>query len=152
MATDQEDFARVPDLAWTPMRTLRLPGWAEIAGSALLVLAVSIPTMIIEEDWHGRPMIDQGTHLWVLAACLVAGAFFAGGAMVAFRLPSAPTTYAAATGILAVAILLIGALYRRHWVAHEVIPTGVEHLWFAGVVLAVVLSLAGSVLGRHLTR
>ena len=85
------------------MRAPRLPGWADIAGSVLLVLAVSIPTMVIEEDWHGRPMIDQGTHLWILAACLVAGAFFAGGAIVAFRRPSAPTRYAAATGVLAVA-------------------------------------------------
>ena len=97
-------------------------------------------------------MIDQGTHLWILAACLVAGAFFAGGAIVAFRRPSAPTTYAAATGVLAVAILLSGAIYRRFWVVHEVIPTPVQRLWFAGVVAAVVLSLAGSLLGRRLTR
>jgi hypothetical protein len=134
------------------MRALRLPGWADIAGSVLLVLAVSIPTMIIEEDWHGRPMIDQGTHLWILAACLVAGAFFAGGAFVAFRRPSAPTRYAATTGVVAVAILLCGALYRRFWVVHEVIPAPVQRLWLAGVVVAVVLSLAGSLLGRQLTR
>ena len=134
------------------MRAPRFPGWADVAGSVLLVLAVSIPTMVIEEDWHGRPMIDQGTHLWILAACLVAGAFFAGGAIVAFRRPSAATRYATATAVLAVAILLCGALYRRFWVVHEVLPTPVQGLWFAGVVAAVVLSLAGSLLGRHLTR
>jgi predicted permease len=134
------------------MRAPRFPGWADIAGSVLLVLAVSIPTMVIEEDWHGRPMIDQGTHLWILAACLVAGAFFAGGAIVAFRRPSDPTGYAAVTGVLAVAVLLVGALYRRFWVAHEVISIPVQCLWLAGVVAAVVLSLAGSLLGRRLTR
>jgi len=134
------------------MRAPRLPGWADIAGSALLVLAVSIPTMVIEEDWHGRPMIEQGIHLWLPVACLVAGAFFAGGAIVAFRRPSAPTRYAAATGVLAVAILLGGALFRRFWVVHEDIPTPVQYLWFAGIVAAVVLSLAGSLLGRRLAR
>src|SRR5580698_9544182 len=93
------------DLTLSRMAAIRSPRWADIAGSVLLVLAVSVPTMIIEEDWHGRPMIDQPTHLWIVAACLVAGAFFAGGAVVAFRRPSAPTSYAAATAVLAVAIL-----------------------------------------------
>jgi hypothetical protein len=134
------------------MRALRSPGWADIVGSAFLVLAVSVPTMIIEEDWHGRPMIDQPTHLWIVAACLVAASFFAGGAIVAFRRPSAPTRYAAATGILAVLVLLIGGLYRRLWVAHEQVPLAVQHLWILGVVVAVALSVAGSLLGRLLTR
>src|ERR1700677_3875498 len=127
---------QAPDLAWAGMRAPRVPGWADIAGSVLLVLAVSIPTMIFEEDWHGRPMIDQGTHLWILAACLVAGAFFAGGAIVAFRRPSAPTRYATTTAVLAVAILLCGALYRRFWGAHEVLATPVQGLWFACFVAA----------------
>jgi hypothetical protein len=47
---------------------------------------------------------------------------------------------------------LCGALYRRFWVVHEVLPIPVQRLWFAGVVAAVVLSVAGSLLGRHLTR
>src|SRR5580698_10176924 len=101
------------DLTLSRMAAIGSPRWADIGGSALLVLAVSVPTMIIEEDWHGRPMIDQSTHLWIIAACLVAGAFFAGGAVVAFRRPSAPTRYAAATGILAVVVLLLGGLTRR---------------------------------------
>ncbi|MFZ0249941.1 MAG: hypothetical protein WAL61_08340 [Acidimicrobiales bacterium] len=108
--------------------------------------------MIVEEDWHGRPMIDQPTHLWILAACLVAASFFAGGAIVAFRRPSAPTRYAAATGALAVLVLLIGALYRRLAMVHEQVPIDVQHLWLLGVIAAVALSLAGSLLGRLLTR
>jgi drug/metabolite transporter (DMT)-like permease len=108
--------------------------------------------MIIEEDWHGRPMIDQSTHLWIIAACLVAGAFFAGGAIVAFRRPSAPGRYAAATGVLAVAVLVIGGLYRRLWFVHEHVSAPVQHLWLAGVVAAITMSLAGSLLGRQFTR
>jgi hypothetical protein len=118
----------------------------------LLVLAVSVPTMILEEDWHGRPMIDQPTHLWILAASLVAGAFFAGGAVVACLRPSAPTTSAVATGVLAVGILLIGAMYRRLWVVHEFIPRDVELLWLAGVLAAITMTLVGSLLGRQLMR
>jgi hypothetical protein len=79
------------------MRAPRSRGWADIVGSALLVLAISVPTMIIEEDWHGRLMIDQPTHLWIIAGCAVAAAFFIGGAIVACRRPSAPTGYAGAT-------------------------------------------------------
>jgi hypothetical protein len=134
------------------MRALRSPGWADIVGSALLVLAISVPTMIIEEDWHGRPMIDQSTHLWMIAGCVVAAAFFIGGAIVAFRRPSAPTSYAAATGALAVAVLLIGGLCRRLWLVHENVSVEVRHLWLFGVITAVAMSLAGSLVGRQLTR
>jgi drug/metabolite transporter (DMT)-like permease len=134
------------------MRAVPSPGWADVAGSAFLILAVSVPTMIIEEDWHGRPMIDQPTHLWIIAACVVAAAFFAGGAVVAFRRPVAPTRYAAATGIFAVLVLLIGGLYRRLWLVHEHVSVPVQHLWCLGVIAAVAMSLAGSLLGRQLTR
>ena len=51
----------------------------DIAISALLILIVSVPTMAIEENWHGHPMIDEPTHLWIIAACLVATAFVIGG-------------------------------------------------------------------------
>lgn len=81
--------------------------------------------MIIEEDWHGRPMVDQPTHRWIIAGCVVAAAFYVGGATVPFRRPSASTRYAGATGILAVAVLVIGRLYRRLCLVHE-------HVSFAG--------------------
>ena len=53
-------------------------GWSDVTLCALLVLAVAVPTMAIEEDWHGSPMIDQPSHLWIVAAALVAGAFLVG--------------------------------------------------------------------------
>jgi hypothetical protein len=142
----------VPHLSSPDMRALRSPGWEDIIGSALLILAIAVPTMIVEEDWHGRPMIDQSTHLWIIAGCIVAAAFFCGGAIVAFRRPSAPTRYAAATGIVAVAVLLVGGLSRRLWLVHENLSVAVQHLWLLGVVAAVAMSIAGSVLGRQLAR
>jgi hypothetical protein len=142
----------MPHLSSPDMRAPRSPGWEDVIGSALLVLAISVPTMIVEEDWHGRPMIDQSTHLWIIACCIVAAAFFTGGAIVAFRRPSAPTRYAAATGAVAVAVLLLGGLSRRLWLVHENVSVEVRHLWLLGVVAAVAMSIAGSVLGRQLTR
>jgi drug/metabolite transporter (DMT)-like permease len=108
--------------------------------------------MIIEEDWHGRPMIDQSTHLRIMAGCIVAALFFCGGAIVAFRRRSATTRHAAATGVIAVAVLLIGGLFRRLLLVHENVSLPVQHLWLLGVVAAVTTSIAGSLLGRQLTR
>ena len=128
----------------------RSRGWADIALSVLVVLVVSVPTMAIEEDWHGRPMIDQQTHLWVIAACLVAVSFLVGGAIAALRRPSAPARCASANAVVAVAVLLVGGVFRRVWLVHEPVPTVVMKLWCLGAVAALVLSLGGAVLARQI--
>ena len=124
--------------------------WAEIALPVCLVLIVSIPVMIVEENWHGRPMIDEGTHLWILPAFLVASAFLFGGALAGFRGPSAAVAHAVPTASFALAILLLGAVLRRFWVVHEGLPVSVLQLWCLGIIGAFMLSLIGSLLGRHL--
>src|SRR5271157_76234 len=124
--------------------------WAEIALPTCLVLIVSIPAMIVEEDWHGRPMIDQGTHLWILPAFLVASAFLLGGALAGFRCPSAGLAHAVAAGNFALAVLLLGAVYRRFWFVHEGVPHAVVGLWCLGVVGTFMLSVIGSLFGRRL--
>jgi hypothetical protein len=106
--------------------------------------------MVVEEDWHGRPMIEQGTHLWILPAFLVASAFLLGGALAGFRCPSTGVAHAVAAAGFALAILLLGAVFRRHWVAHEGVQSAVVHLWCLGVMGAFMLSLIGSLLGRRL--
>jgi peptidoglycan/LPS O-acetylase OafA/YrhL len=126
-------------------------GWADIGMSALVILVVSVPTMAVEEDWHGRPMIDEPTHLWIIATCLVAAAFLVGGVVAGHRRPSAASEHAMAAASLAVAVLLVAAIVRRFWLAHEGVPVGVVGLWCLGVVAAVFLSAAGSLLGRWLT-
>jgi hypothetical protein len=128
----------------------RSRAWTDVVVSVIVVLVVSIPTMAIEEDWHGRPMIDQQTHLWVIAACLVAVSFFVGGVIAAIRRPSAPARSATTVAVVAVAVLLIGALYRRVWLVHEPVPTAVLKLWCLGAVTAVVLSLAGALFARQM--
>jgi hypothetical protein len=131
---------------WRPLRGTKL---MDIALPTCLVLVVSIPAMIVEEDWHGRPMIDQGTHLWILPALLVASAFLFGGALAGFRCPSTGVAHAVAAGTLAVAVLLLGAMYRRVWFVHESVPYAVVRLWCLGVVGAFMLSVIGSLFGRR---
>jgi hypothetical protein len=131
---------------WTRPR----PRWLDVGVPALLVLAVAIPTMAVEEDWHGRPMIEQPGLLWLAAAFLVAGAFLVGGMAAGYRRPSAPARHATVAADLAVGVLLVGAVSRRLWLAHKGVPFAVVRLWCLGAVAALLLSAAGSQLGRWL--
>jgi len=126
--------------------------WADVALPALLILLVSAPIMAVEEDWHGSPMIDQPSHLWVIPAGIVAAAFFVGGAVAGHRRPSAPAFYASAAAVLAVTVLLVADVSRRIWLAHEgAAPGAVARLWGFGVVAALMMGAVGSLLGRRLT-
>jgi hypothetical protein len=124
--------------------------WADVGLSAVLVLTVAVPTLAVEEDWHGRPMIDQATHLWLVAVCLVVGAFLIGGALAGYRRPSAAVLHATTAALVAVVVLLLADVARRLWIVHEGVSLDVAHLWFFGVVGALVISAAGSQLGRRL--
>jgi hypothetical protein len=105
--------------------------------------------MILEEDWHGRPMIDDTSHLWILPAFLVASTFLFGGGLAGFRSPSTAVTNAVPAASFALAILLLGAVSRR-WVLHEGVPMAVVQLWCLGIMVALMLSLIGSLIGRRL--
>jgi uncharacterized membrane protein len=120
-----------------------------IAVSVLLILVISVPTMVVEEDWHGHPMIEQPNHLWVIAACLVAVAFLIGGAVAGHRRPLSSTRNATLAASLAVLVLVVSALFRRLIVVHEGVPGRVVQFWCMGVVTALVLSALGSLLGRR---
>jgi hypothetical protein len=115
-----------------------------------LVLLVSVPVMAAEEGWHGRPMIDQGTYLWILPAFLVASTFFLGGALAGFRCPSCAVAHASTAASISVVVLLLGAVFRRVWIVHEGTQNAVLFLWFLGVTGAITLSVLGSCLGRRL--
>ena len=127
------------------------PRWADVGVLAVFVLAVSVPTLAVEEDWHGSPMIDQPTHLWIIAACLVGVAFLVAGVIAGYRRPRSAPIHATAVAGLALAVLVVGAVLRRLWLAHEGVPSGVARLWCLGVVVALLLSAAGSIVGRRMT-
>jgi uncharacterized membrane protein len=122
----------------------------DVALPICLVLLVSIPVMVAEEGWHSRPMIDEGTYLWVLPAFLVASAFFLGGLLAGFRCPASAVANALAVAGISLLILLLGAAFRRVWVAHEGTQNAVLFLWFLAVMGAITLSAIGSCLGRRL--
>ena len=106
--------------------------------------------MIVEEDWHGHPMIEQGAYLWVVPALLVASAFLLGGLLAGFRCPSTGVVDAGFAASTALAVLLLGALFRRLWFVHEGVPRAVVDLWCLGVAAAMILSVIGSLFGRRL--
>ena len=83
--------------------------WPDVFLSALLMLAVAVPTMAVEEDWHGRPMIDQGTPLAAVAGCLVAAAFLAGSRRLWFAHEGVPGAVAWLWCLGVVAVLLLAA-------------------------------------------
>jgi hypothetical protein len=130
-------------------RPIRGTKWTGIAHPPCLILVVSVPVMVIEEDWHGHPMIDESTHLWILPAVLVAVAFFCGGALAGFRRPSSAALSALAVASIALMVLLLCAVLRSLWVAHEGVPVPVIDLWCYGIIGTVILSLFGSLLGRR---
>ena len=47
----------------------------------IVTLALAAPTLVLEENWHGKPMIDQPGHLWIVPTIVVAAAFALGGAI-----------------------------------------------------------------------
>jgi hypothetical protein len=123
--------------------------WADVAVSAVLVLVIAVPTMIIEEDWHGHPMIEQPGHLWIIPASIVTVAFLFGGTVAGYRSPSTAVLNATLAASIAVVVLLLGAGARRVWVVHSM-SIAVGRLWCLGVAAALVLSVAGSLFGRLL--
>jgi hypothetical protein len=106
--------------------------------------------MMVEEGVHSRPMIDEGSYLWVLPAFLVASVFLFGGALAGFRCPYSAVAHASAVASISLAILLLGAVFRRVWIVHEGTQNAVLRLWFLGVIGSLTLCVIGSLFGRRL--
>jgi len=123
--------------------------WTDVCVSSSLVLAVSVPVLVVEEDWHGLPMIDQPTHLWIVGVCLVVIAFLVGGATAGYRRPYSAAQNAAISASLSVAVLLGAALFRRLALMHSGTPKGVVLLWYVSGAAAIGISAAGSLVGRR---
>ena len=60
-------------------RASHLAGWRRLVASVGVILVIGSPTLVLEEDWHGRPMLDQPGHLWLIPTLVVAAAFALGG-------------------------------------------------------------------------
>jgi len=113
----------------------------------VLTLGVAGPTLVLEEDWHGRPMIDQPGHAWVLPTLVVATAFAVGGAVAARR--SAQLWRALLQGLTlgtaAAGTLLVADVVRRA-MDHRAVSEGVLQFWVETALLSIVIaSLGGAI-------
>jgi hypothetical protein len=124
---------------------------ADLAWPLFSALAIAVPVLVIEENWHGRPMIDDPSDLWLLPAALVCGAFLCGGAMAAFRRPDIAVRCAVVSATIALAVLMLADLFRRTFVVHQGAPQrAVLALWGIGAITALLFSAVGALLGRRL--
>lgn len=111
------------------------------ASAALGILAISVPTLAVEENWHGRPLIDQPGAFWVIPTVIVLAAFFAGGA---FARRSALTA-----GALAAVALDLADIVRRAEVTHQATPAAIWGLWALASVVSVLTSVLGGTLASR---
>ncbi len=126
------------------------PRWAGPLAGLATVLAVAVPTMVVAEDWRGRPLIDQGGAWWLLPAAAAVAAFFTGG-VVAARGRAGRGRALAAGGLVAVtavAVLLAGDVVRR-LLFNPTLPSGVVRYWLEGVAVAVAATLLGALAGAR---
>lgn len=132
-------------------RHTRQARWvADICLSTALVLLISVPVLVVEESWHGHPMIDDPNYLWLIPAILVALAFWFGGALIGWRSPRKGMDRTVIAACLALAVLIVGDLVRRCFVVHQGLPqAAVLRLWALGVAAAIVMSVTGWFLGRR---
>lgn len=124
--------------------------WGAVALGLGFTLVLAVPTLAIEEDWHGRPMIDEHGAGWLVPLVLVALAFIVGGALAARRTHRAGGAVAggAVVGTAAVAVLVVADAIRRA-AAHKLISPDVVHLWAAAAIGSIFLAALGGFLGRR---
>jgi hypothetical protein len=121
--------------------------WSAMLQGLVLLLAVAAPTLILEENWHGRPMIDEPGHLWVLPTLVVVAAFAAGGAVGARRAGQLwkALLQGLILGTLGAGTLLAADLIRRAMV-HRALSGDLTLLWVESALLSVVIaSLGGAI-------
>jgi hypothetical protein len=113
-----------------------------------VILVVAIPTLVIAEDWHGRPMIDQPGELWVIPTLMVAAGFALGGAVYARR--TKELWRALSQGLVlgtVVAVALLAADVVRRATRHQALSSGVLRLWVEAALLSIVLTSLGGAAG-----
>ncbi len=123
---------------------------AALAPSIGITLAIAVPTLVVEEDWHGHPMIDQHNLLWVIPALVVALAFFLGG-YHGGRHASSQSVLAVGAGVggAAAGFLVLAAYIRRSWILGDTWWAGVIRLWIVATTIAIVIAIAGAGFGRR---
>lgn len=131
--------------------------WRGPLAGLVTILAVAVPAMVVAEDWHGHPMIDDPGSLWLVPGAIALAAFFAGGA-VAARAPGAGSKAAdgaygragAVGGLLGAgaAAILVAADGVRRALVNPTLPTGVVGYWLEAAAAAIVVAALGAVVAN----
>lgn len=113
-----------------------------------MALAITAPTLIIEENWHGRPMIDRPGDLWLVPTLVVAVGFALGGAVRARRTNELwrAMVQGLVLGVVVTGVLL-GADAVRRALHHQALSSGVVRLWVEAALLSIVLTSLGGAAG-----
>jgi hypothetical protein len=129
-----------------PARRFGLDRWRGPAAGTVTTLVVAVPTMVLAEDWGGRPLIDHTGEWWILPGLIAAGSFFLGGMVAARgRRTMTASLLAALWMALPTVIFLLGADCIRRAIQNPTLPRGVVELWVQASVVAVVIALVGGV-------
>jgi hypothetical protein len=130
-------------------RSPRAMRWVAMAQGLIVTFVLATPTLAIEEDWHGRPMIDQPGHLWVVPTFVAAAAFAIGGVLCARRTTESwrALVEGLALGATVAGTFLVVDVVRRA-VRHQALSQGVLRLWVEAALLSVVLASLGGAMGH----
>jgi hypothetical protein len=125
-------------------RRARRAGVPRMLAGFVVTLVIAVPTLVLEEDWHGRPMIDQPGHLWVVPTIVAAAAFALGGLIGTrgqIELWRA-LWYGLLIGAAAAGVLLLADVARRA-LRDQAVSVPVLRLWVEASLLSVVMSSLG---------
>jgi hypothetical protein len=147
MVLSDVDGTASPPTPTAATPAIRRFDWPRAGIGLLVTLVISVPTLALEEDWHGRPLIDQPHHKWVAAAIVVAAAFWIGAAVAASRRPwwLDGALHGMVVGLVASLLLVAADVVRRHHL-HKLASPGVTRLWAVAVVSAAALGALGGAL------
>ena len=137
--------------------TLRPPGkrttihWHSLGNGIAFTLLVAGPTMVSEELWRGRPMIDHQGAMWLVPTVIVMIMYFLGGATAGRRRrrPRGAVIQGVALAVSASSILVIVDIVRRVMLGNDQ-SIAVAELWLAALGGTIVSAVLGALFGRWL--
>jgi hypothetical protein len=126
--------------------------WQSLSLGLFVALAIVGPTFLVEQTWHGAPLIDRGGLLWLIPSFVMAIGFFVGGMIAGHRRKGlkGALVHGLLVAALTIALAFAGDLARRYALG-EGLPVAVLEYWIAAVAVSLVVGGLGGVNGRHLT-
>jgi len=124
--------------------------WQSLGLGLFVALVIVGPTFLVEQTWHGAPLIDRGGLLWLIPSFVMAIGFFVGGMIAGHRRKGlkGALAHGLLVAALTVALAFAGDLVRRDALG-EGLPVIIFGYWMAAVAVALVVGGLGGVNGRH---